>query len=69
MKKTQMKTKKDEDEPVTRTDWRKKGVGYLWNELEALGYRFTNKQKAGKRGGERLTKEKLLEMIFAEKGI
>ena len=57
-----------EDEPVTRTDWRKMGIGYLWDQLEALGYRFTNKQKAGKRG-ERFTKEKLLEMIFTEKGI
>ena len=45
------------------------GIGYLWDQLEALGHRFTNKQKAGKRGVERLTKEKLLEMIFTEKGI
>ena len=55
-------------EPVTRTDWRKKGIGYLFNKLEELGYRFTNKQKAGNRE-VRLKKEQLLEMIYEEKGI
>ena len=63
------KEKTGEYEALTRTDWRKVNIGYLWEHLEALGNRFTNKQKAGKRGVERLTKEKLLEMIFTEKGI
>ena len=52
----------------TRSDWRKKGIGYLFEELEKLGHRFSNEEKAWPRAA-RLKKEQLLNMIFEEKDI